>query len=115
MHKVYCDRCGKEIDIRNNHRNNREAREPYYYITAFRPVTREYVGRDGENKTHTYMRSYYPRSYMRSYYPQYCKECSDALTKVLDMWAPLKYLEDNDLLDTEACYDGPQCEYNEEE
>lgn len=101
MIKTYCDRCGKEIDIKNNRRSNREAKEPYYCITAFRPVTREYVGRDGENKT---------RTSMRSYYPEYCKECSDALTKVLDAWEPIKYLEDNDLLDADNYYGGPDCE-----
>lgn len=105
MHKIYCDRCGKEIDMRNNRRSNREAKEPYYYITAFRPVTRECIGRDGENRTYTHM---------KSFYPTYCEKCSKALTEVLDMWEPLKYLEDNNLLDADT-YDGPECDYMEEE
>lgn len=106
MHKVYCDRCGKEIDIKNNRRSNREAKEPYYLITAFRPVTREHVRMDGKKTTHTFM---------RSYYPQYCEKCTKALTEVLDMWEPLKYLEDNDLLDADSdTYDGPECDYMEE-
>lgn len=103
MHRVFCDRCGKEVNLRSNH----EAREPYYCITAFRPVTREHIGRDGKNITHTYM---------RSCYPQYCEKCTKALTEVLDAWEPLKYLEDNNLLYAkDDFYNGPQYNYDEEE